>query len=78
MWAPFVRVALVEDVGRGDVTTAATVPPDAVGEAKIVARSRGVIAGLGGVSEAYHQVDPEVTVKPELADRPHRFLHVAG
>lgn len=67
-WAPFVRVALVEDVGHGDATTAATVPGDIVGEARIIARSRGVIAGFGGVAETYHQVDPEVAVKPEVLD----------
>ncbi len=61
-WSPFVRIALVEDVGQGDVTTAATVPSDLVGEARIVARSAGVIAGLGAVAETYHQVDPEVAV----------------
>jgi nicotinate-nucleotide pyrophosphorylase (carboxylating) len=67
-WSPFVRIALVEDVGQGDVTTAATVPTDVVGEARIVARSPGVIAGLGAVSETYHQVDPEVTVVFKTAD----------
>ncbi len=67
-WSPFVRIALVEDVGQGDVTTAATVPPDVGGEATIVARSPGVIAGLGAVSETYHQVDPEVAVVFKAAD----------
>ncbi len=67
-WSPFVRIALVEDVGQGDVTTAATVPTDIVGQARIVARSSGVIAGLGAVSETYHQVDSEVAVVLETAD----------
>jgi nicotinate-nucleotide pyrophosphorylase (carboxylating) len=67
-WSPFVRIALVEDVGQGDVTTAATVRPDIVGEARVVARSPGVIAGLGAVSETYHQVDPEVAVVLKTAD----------
>lgn len=67
-WSPFVRIALVEDVGQGDVTTAATVPSEIVGEARIVARSPGVIAGLGAVSETYHQVDPEVAVALKTAD----------
>jgi nicotinate-nucleotide pyrophosphorylase (carboxylating) len=67
-WSPFVRIALVEDVGQGDVTTAATVPTDIVGKARIVARSRGVIAGLGAVFETYHQVDPEVAVVFKTSD----------
>lgn len=68
VWSPFVRIALVEDVGQGDVTTAATVPSDIVGEARIVTRSPGVIAGLGAVSETYHQVDPDVAVVLKIAD----------
>lgn len=50
------------------MTTAATVPSEIVGEARIVARSPGVIAGLGAVSETYHQVDPEVAVALKTAD----------
>jgi nicotinate-nucleotide pyrophosphorylase (carboxylating) len=39
--------ALTEDLAGGiDVTTAATVPPNARGEADLVARSDGVVAGL--------------------------------
>ena len=67
-WSPFVRIALVEDVGQGDVTTAATVAPDVRGEARIVARSSGVIAGLGAVSETYHQVDSGIAVTYKTAD----------
>jgi len=39
--------ALAEDLAGGiDVTTAATVPADALGQADVVARSAGVVAGL--------------------------------
>ena len=41
-----VRRALDEDVGSGDVTTEATVPPDARGHGVLVAKSRLVVAGL--------------------------------
>jgi nicotinate-nucleotide pyrophosphorylase (carboxylating) len=42
-----VRTALAEDLIDGpDVTTAATIPPAAVGRADIAARSPGVVAGL--------------------------------
>jgi nicotinate-nucleotide pyrophosphorylase (carboxylating) len=42
-----VAAALAEDLADGiDVTTAATVPPDALGRADVVARSAGVVAGL--------------------------------
>jgi len=42
-----IRAGLAEDLADGpDVTTAATIPPEAIGTASVVARRRGVIAGL--------------------------------
>lgn len=37
---------LDEDIGRGDVTTQAVVPPDLRGRARIEARAPGIVAGL--------------------------------
>ena len=44
--AAIVREWLDEDVGRGDVTTQATIPPGTMGRARIEARQGAVIAGL--------------------------------
>ena len=55
-----VREALAEDVGPGDVTTAATVPADAKMSAAIVARMRCVIAGLDVAREVFAMVDPAI------------------
>lgn len=52
------RLALEEDLGRGDVTTAATVPPAAESIARIIAREPLVVAGL-----------PIVPVLFEIAER---------
>ena len=41
-----VRLALREDVGSGDITTQATVPAGIKAKGKIVAKERGVMAGL--------------------------------
>jgi nicotinate-nucleotide pyrophosphorylase (carboxylating) len=60
--ARLVAMALEEDLGRGDVTTAATVPWDTRGEAVIAARRPLVLSGLCVVREVYAQVDPEVEV----------------
>ncbi|HET9581710.1 MAG TPA: carboxylating nicotinate-nucleotide diphosphorylase [Gemmatimonadota bacterium] len=54
-----VAEALDEDRGRGDVTTAATVPAAARGRARIVAKAPGVLAGLAVAREVYRQVDPQ-------------------
>lgn len=53
-----VALALDEDLGPApgrDVTTQATVPPEAVGTARLVARADGVVAGLVVVPEVLHQ-----------------------
>jgi nicotinate-nucleotide pyrophosphorylase (carboxylating) len=49
-----VAAALAEDLAGGiDVTTAATVPADALGQADVVARASGVVAGLPAAEAAF-------------------------
>ena len=43
-----IRTALVEDVGQGDITTAATVAPDRAGRARISVKERNQIVFCGG------------------------------
>ena len=61
--AELVRVALAEDVGDGDVTTAITVPPDARGRARIVQKAPGVIFGLDAAELAFRELDPGVRLE---------------
>jgi nicotinate-nucleotide pyrophosphorylase (carboxylating) len=58
-----VRRALAEDVGTGDVTTDATVPGDAVAEARIVAKAEGVLAGMDVAEAVFRELDPEALVR---------------
>lgn len=51
--------ALAEDVGAGDVTSAATVPAGARGRARIVQKQPGVVYGLGVVAETMRQCGVE-------------------
>jgi nicotinate-nucleotide pyrophosphorylase (carboxylating) len=51
-----VRRALAEDVGAGDLTTNAVVPPDAVLRAFVVYREPAVVAGLPVMREVYAQL----------------------
>src|SRR5690349_6038909 len=55
-----VRRALAEDVGRGDVTTQATIAPGTRSSARIVARQAGVVAGLPVAALTFAQLDPTV------------------
>jgi nicotinate-nucleotide pyrophosphorylase (carboxylating) len=55
-----VRAALKEDVGGGDVTVAATVPPGTRGRARITQKAPGVVFGLEAAERAFALVDPGV------------------
>jgi nicotinate-nucleotide pyrophosphorylase (carboxylating) len=52
--------ALAEDVGAGDVTTEATVPPDARARGLITQKAPGVMFGVELVQETFRQLDPGV------------------
>jgi nicotinate-nucleotide pyrophosphorylase (carboxylating) len=62
--------ALAEDLGEnGDVTTLATVEPDAFGIAELVSRAAGVVAGLPVATAVFEQVgDWRVKVETAAAD----------
>ncbi|MCF8605889.1 carboxylating nicotinate-nucleotide diphosphorylase [Gordonia sp. HY442] len=66
-----IRTALIEDLRYGpDITSLATVPEDAVAQAKIVSRQHGVVAGLPVVRAVFDQVigADRYEVHEELAD----------
>jgi nicotinate-nucleotide pyrophosphorylase (carboxylating) len=52
----------------GDVTTAATVPDHVAGEASLVARADGVVAGTDLVARVFAAVDPAVRVHLDVED----------
>jgi nicotinate-nucleotide pyrophosphorylase (carboxylating) len=59
-----VRRALAEDLGWGDVTTNAAVPPGTRATGTLFARGACVLAGLDLAAEAFRQLDPSVDVTP--------------
>lgn len=61
-------MALAEDVGSGDRTTLWTFPEGTPGEAAIVAKAPGVIAGMAVCVAAFHAVDPALAVEPLARD----------
>lgn len=60
--AAIIQLALAEDVGRGDVTTEATVAADTQATAEILQKQAGVICGLPVVEAVFTVVDPSVRV----------------
>jgi nicotinate-nucleotide pyrophosphorylase (carboxylating) len=61
--------ALEEDLGsEGDITSRATIPADAMGAARLVARSPGVLAGLPAVLLLCREFEIQSGWRPHLAD----------
>jgi len=63
-----VRRALEEDVGAGDITTDATVPPTARALGVFLAKSPAVVAGIDVALDVFHQLDPDVRALVSKAD----------
>jgi len=60
LYREIVRRALAEDLGWGDVTTDATVPPSLRARGVILAKSSCVVAGVDVAAETFRQLDPAV------------------
>lgn len=64
-----VTEALAEDLGLiGDITTTSTIAAGAHSEAVIRARRDGIVSGTELAVEAFHCLDPSVSVGIEIAD----------
>lgn len=58
-----IDIALREDIGDGDVTTASFVSNDAKAAARIVARERAIVAGTKTAAEVFWRVDADLKIK---------------
>ena len=63
-----IDLALREDIGAGDVTTALLVPPASRAQARILSREKAIIAGTMTAAEVFRRVDPALKVSVELTD----------
>ena len=63
-WRQLIKFALAEDIGRGDITTDATVDASAQARAVILQKSPGVLCGLPVVAAVFEELDPRVKVVP--------------
>ncbi|HKR54633.1 MAG TPA: carboxylating nicotinate-nucleotide diphosphorylase [Chthoniobacterales bacterium] len=63
-----IDLALREDIGPGDITTALLVPADSRAQARILSREKAIIAGTMPAAEVFRRVDPALKVSVELTD----------
>ncbi|NLI69982.1 MAG: carboxylating nicotinate-nucleotide diphosphorylase [Firmicutes bacterium] len=68
-WArEIMELALKEDIGGGDYTTSLIVPPEKVGDAEIITREDGVIAGLEVCKGVFKMVDERIDFNSRVTD----------
>lgn len=63
-----IRLALDEDIGTGDRTTLATIPPDAQTQAVVVAKERLVLAGAPYFRRVFELMNANVEVTATVPD----------
>jgi nicotinate-nucleotide pyrophosphorylase (carboxylating) len=63
-----IDLALEEDLGRGDATTQAVIPPGTTAAAHLVARQRLTVAGLEVAAAVFRRVDPSIAIDTRVAD----------
>ena len=68
MTARIVREALEEDAADNDITSIATIITERRSRCRVVARQRGVIAGIALAREAFRQRDAKSSVRATIKD----------
>ncbi|MCL2248853.1 MAG: L-aspartate oxidase [Oscillospiraceae bacterium] len=64
----FIRSALEEDVGTGDVTTLSTVAETAISEGSFIAKEPGVVCGLSVAKRVFELLDDKVVMTCFVSD----------
>jgi nicotinate-nucleotide pyrophosphorylase (carboxylating) len=59
----FIKSSLAEDLGSGDHSSLAAVPPDAVSRAKLLVKDHGVLAGIELAEAIYRHYDPALRMQ---------------
>jgi len=63
-----IQAAIEEDLGRGDVTTEATIAEHVMSRARLIAKQEMVLAGMEVFGEVYATLDSAVHIKPSYND----------
>jgi len=67
-WHALVDLALAEDLGAGDITSLATISPDARADGVMIAKQDGVISGIEVAAFVFERIDPEVSFIARVVD----------
>jgi nicotinate-nucleotide pyrophosphorylase (carboxylating) len=61
-WRTLLDLALAEDIGPGDLTSALVIDADREGQARVEAREKMIVCGLPVIREVFSQVDPTLQI----------------
>jgi len=63
-----IDLAFAEDIGDGDHTTLACIPPETMGKSKLLIKEKGILAGVEIAKEIFRRFDPELKVEVYIID----------
>ena len=63
-----IRIALEEDIGPGDVTTASTIAPETMARAQLVAKEEFVLAGIDVARRVFEMLDARIAFEGLIKD----------
>ncbi|MFN6945670.1 MAG: carboxylating nicotinate-nucleotide diphosphorylase [Cytophagaceae bacterium] len=58
----FIDAALSEDIGEGDFSTQASIPEQAMGEAELIIKGTGLLAGVEMAGKIFERIDPGIRI----------------
>ncbi|MCB9251399.1 MAG: carboxylating nicotinate-nucleotide diphosphorylase [Flavobacteriales bacterium] len=58
----FIKNSLAEDVGNGDHSSNASIPAGTVGNARLICKENGILAGILLAERIFHHIDPELEI----------------
>lgn len=64
----FIRKSLCEDLGDGDHSSLACIPPHAIGKARLIIKEKGILAGIRVAGILFETIDPELKTEFMLND----------
>ena len=64
----FIQSALAEDIGDGDHSTLASIPPGNIKKARLLVKEDGILAGVELAGQIFHFFDPHLKLDVKLPD----------
>lgn len=63
-----IDLAIREDIGDGDHTSLACIPPSIIGKAKLLVKDEGILAGVSIAKRIFNRFDPGLFFDEKIAD----------